>query len=126
MAQSSQNLQLAAVAVPILALVITVAIDSVEKNDSPLYRGLIGGLSALTLASALVVILLASLSAILPVPSVDVITNLIYVSILVAILTFIVILKETLRGTEEDERVRTLGFLVLITLGGTIVLLLLP
>ena len=122
-----QNIQLAAVAVPVLALVITIAIDSVEKGDSIWYRALIGGISALALATALSAILLGSFSAISSINPLNVATNLIYTSILVGILVTAVIVKESLRGLEDErQRVHTLVLMGIMLFIGFLILTRLP
>jgi len=122
-----ENLQFAAVAVPVLALVITVAIDSVQEEDSALYRGAVGGLSALTLAATLTVILLATASTIISVPSVNIITNLVYVSILVGVLVLVVMFKELFRGVHSNKiQSDTLKVMMSIVGFGGIILILMP
>jgi len=125
-AQSSGSIQLAAVAIPVLALVITVAIDSIEEDDSAFYRGIIAGLSFLALATSMVVILLSALSEFIPVPSVKVVTNLIYASLIVGMMVFGVIFKESLRGLDNNEVRRPLIIMLVVVLSGFLILLFLP
>jgi hypothetical protein len=124
---TAQNLQFAALAIPVLALVMSVAIDSVNQDDSAAYRGFVGGIGVLTLGTTMTVIILGIFSSIIPIKPVEVVRSLIYTSVLVGVLSIVVIIKESLREIENDDKeLLTVQYMAGIAIVGGILLMFLP
>lgn len=115
----SNQVQFAAVLVPILGLVVTSAVDSVEESDKGWkgwYRVFVFGMSV----AAIGPIGVASLLALVSVGGdVDTETILLHAGLAVFLTTFLILgvtLRETAKGAdEEDEKRMLVGGVVVLT-----------
>jgi len=109
----SNSLDVAAVAFPIIALTASFAINSVDDDDETLYRGVVGGVGLMALIPAAIAALLAIYSGATQaqIPETPI---YLFVSVFATIvLTSVVLIRESVRGQENEKAFGTLLIIVI-------------
>lgn len=105
---ATNSLDLAALALPIIALTASFAVNSIDDEDDIWYRGAVGGFGIFALIPAAIATCLAVVSYITG-RTIGGIGIYVFLSVFATIiLTSIVLVHESLRGQELDEAWKTL------------------
>lgn len=108
------TLPLATLLMPILALIVISAVDSVKEDDSVLYRLFVAGFGIAALGPIGVVVVLGILSTITNVQPGSVVFYALLSVGLILVLIIVTTVKETMRGIEESDKKRYVAGLVLV------------
>lgn len=101
--QPDTQISLAALLMPILALIVISAVDSVDEEDGAYYRAFVAGASLAAVGPIAIVVLLGVLSTVTTVTQGKVVTHSLLSILLIFVLIFGVVLQETQRGMEESD-----------------------
>lgn len=103
------QLQFVAILIPILAVLIAVAADSVEEDESPFYRAFVFLVGTASIGPIAIASLLGILSVGTDVSSTKIIFNAGLSITLAVVLVLGVTLHETMRGMDDDDYLWILG-----------------
>lgn len=119
MANSSE---LAALLIPVLALIVVSAVDSVQEDDSPWYRAIVAGLGISSLGPVIVVVAHGISSSTTEIQQGYTRVYAVFSLFLIFLLILAVVMKETRRGmrdpsyTYDHSELIYLGMMVLVGL----------
>lgn len=121
---STSPLPLAALLMPILALIVISAVDSVQEDDSPYYRIFVAGMGLASVGPIGVVVLLGILSSVGDISATDVVLPSLISVTLILILIMGITVYETTRGieAEKDGTIYLLGLLLVVVWYGVLFL----
>lgn len=98
------GLPIAALLMPILALIVVAAVDSVEPDDGPFYRVFVMVCGIGAIGPMAIVVLLGIISTSIPVESGTLLPEALISASLTILLILGVVLQETYRGIDDPQR----------------------